>query len=371
MSDRNKHAAVTSEARALYIGSGAFILLGVTAFLLVGREPVALSGRGSAGEIAALGTAVLGGAAVVAGSLQPRPPVAPQIRGGGRTRNAIDIAALALAHACTFLLGWLALFAIFQLAFIGAVLYPIAAAILIGTAGAISAYVAYLSALSMTAYRLAALLAAFLVTGILTSMLTAEDPLWWQNHLSALGTTSDVSGMAFNVTLIVAGVVVTTLAGYSTATLKATANTPSALRRVRRLEGGIVLIGAFLACVGLFPVDERFGLHTMFASGMAIVFGTLVVRIRALVPSISATFALLGWVFLAVIGVAAVLWFPVGYYNLTAVELIAGSLIFAWLIVLIRNLAAVDADQQAGPQAQPADPDQSVPTAKDGTAAEA
>ena len=114
----------------------------------------------------------------------------------------------------------------------------------------------------MNAYRLAALLAVFLVTGVLTSMLTAEDPQWWQENLSALGMSSDASGVAFNVTLIVAGVVVTTLAGYSTRTLDATAGTASARRRVRQLEGGIILIGVLLACVGLFPVDEQFWLHT-------------------------------------------------------------------------------------------------------------
>ena len=396
MSVRNKHAAVTSEARALFIGSVGFVVLGGVAFLLVGREPVALSGRGSAGDIAALGTAVLGAGAVVAGCLQRRPPVSPQGRGGGRKRNAIDIAALALAHGCIFLLGWLALFSIFQQAFIGAVLYPVAAAVLVGTTGAVSAYIAYLSALSMTAYRLAALLAGFLVTGVLTSMLTAQDPQWWEENLSALGASSDVSGVAFNFTLIIAGVVVTTLAGYATMTLATTATTPSARHRVKLLEGGIILMGVFLACVGLFPVDERFGLHTLVASGMVLVFASLAVRIRALVPSISVTFAALGWVFLAAIGVAAVLWFPVGYYNLTAVELIAASLIFSWLIVLIRNLAAVDADQfdadqidadqldadqldadqldfdlPARPQSRPSDSkDQPVSTAKDETAAE-
>jgi len=192
-------------------------------------------------------------------------------------------------------------------------------------------------------------------------MLTAQDPLWWQENLSALGMSSDVSGVAFNFTLIVAGVVISTLAGYATATLAATAKSPSALHRVRLLEGGIALIGVFLACVGLFPVDERFGLHTLVASGMVVVFASLIVRIRTLVPSVSATFAALGWLFLAVIVVAAVLWFPVGYYNLTAVELIAASLIFAWLIILIRNLAAVDADQleanlPARPLPSPAEP---------------
>ena len=390
MSDPNQPAAVTSESHALVVGSAAFLVLGVVAFLLIGREPVPLSGRGSAGDIAAVGTAVLGAGAVVAGCLRRRPDLSPPVLSPPaesspvsssparrrRIRNVLDIAALALAHGCIFLLGWLALFSIFQQAFIGAALYPLAAAILIGTAGAISAYTAYLSALSMNAYRLAALLAGFLVTGILTSMLTAADPQWWQENLSALGTSSDISGAAFNFTLIIAGVVVTTLAGYSTATLAATARSATARRRVRQLEGGIILIGVFLAGVGLFPVDERFGFHTMVASGMVLVFASLIVRIRSLVPAISATFAALGWLFLAVIVVAAVLWFPVGYYNLTAVELIAASLIFSWLIVLIRNLAAVDADQfdadvPPPPQAEPTDiTGRPVSTANDGTAAE-
>ncbi|SDL24707.1 hypothetical protein [Arthrobacter sp. ok362] len=376
MSDPTHRAAVTSESRALVVGSAGFLVLGVVAFLLVWREPVPLSGRGSAGDIAALGTAVLGAGAAVAGCVQRGKSWSLPARGGSRIRNGIDIAGLSLAHACIFLLGWLALFSIFQRAFIGAVLYPLAAAILVGTTGAISAYTAYLSALSMTAYRLSALLAGFLVTGVLTSMLTAENPQWWQENLSALGTSSDVSGVAFNFTLIVAGVVVTTLAGYATATLAATAKTASARHQVRVLEGGIVLIGVFLAGVGLFPVDERFGIHTLVASGMVVVFASLIVRIRALVPSISGTFAALGWVFLAVIVVAAVLWFPVGYYNLTAVELIASSLVFAWLIVLIRNLAAVDADQfgadlQARRLSQPTGAAaRPAPTATDETSAE-
>ena len=84
-----------------------------------------------------------------------------------------------------------------------------------------------------------------------------------------------------------------------------------------------------------------------------VVFGTLIVRMRALVPSMPATFNALGLVFLAVIAFAVLMYFPFGYYNLTAVELIAASLVFAWLIVLIRNLAAVDADQlDANPPAR-------------------
>lgn len=344
MADPTRLSAVASESRALAVGSGALAVLGTAAFLLAGREPMTLSGRGSAGDIAALGTATLGAAAVVLGCLQRRSAAATPGRGGGLTRIAVDIAALAVAHACVFLLGWLALFSILQRAFVGAVLYPVAGAVLIGTAGAVSAYAAYLSALTMDAYRLASLLAVFLVTGGLTSMLTTENPQWWQENLSALGASSDVSGWAFNVTLIVAGVVITTLAGYATRTLASAADTPSARRRARKLEGGIVLIGVFLACVGLVPVDEHFWIHTAFASGMVLVFAALAAGIRRLVPPIPIAFQSLGLVFLAAIAFAVVMFFPLGYYNLTAVELIAGSLVFAWLIVLIRNLAALDAD---------------------------
>ena len=254
-------------------------------------------------------------------------------------------AALVLAFL-VFLL-WLGLFSVLQRAFIGAELYPLAGAILVGTTAALSAYFAFLSGSGMTAYRLAAILAVFLGSGILTSMLTAADPNWWMENLSALGTAADGSGVAFNATLVIAGIVMTTLSSIATKDLEEkAASQPEATRRVRLLQLGIVLLGVLLACVGLFPVDQQYALHVIVASGMLLVFGALVVGIRRLVPEIPATFGSLGFVFLTVIAVAVVLYFPLGYYNLTAVELIAAFLIFSWLILLIRNLAALEIDRE-------------------------
>jgi hypothetical protein len=54
-------------------------------------------------------------------------------------------------------------------------------------------------------------------------------------------------------------------------------------------------------------------------------------------------FVLLGWLFLAVILVLSVL-FGIGYYTLTAVELVAGILVFTWIILFIRNAAALEQD---------------------------
>jgi len=83
--------------------------------------------------------------------------------------------------------------------------------------------------------------------------------------------------------------------------------------------------------------------HTGFASGMAVVFGILVIRLPAWIPGIARPFVALGWLFIAVIVVLAV-FFAVQYYTLTAVELVAGILVFSWIILFIRNAAALETD---------------------------
>ena len=38
---------------------------------------------------------------------------------------------------------------------------------------------------------------------------------------------------------------------------------------------------------------------------------------------------------------AALLWFPLGYYNLTGFELAMAGIVYAWLVVFIRSVDAV------------------------------
>jgi hypothetical membrane protein len=342
---KSSPSAVAAESVALVAGGAAFVLLGLVGLVSAGGEAVPLTGSGSAGTIAAGGSAVLGGVAVVIGVGRRRKFTPPVPRAGGKARDIFDIAALAIAHACVLLIGTLALFSLLARSFLGAVLFPFASAIVVGTVGAVCVYFAYLSAVNMDIYRLAALLAVFLSMGVLSSMLTAEDPLWWQNNLSALGMGSTISGFAFNFTLVIAGFMVTIVASFATKQLEVAASVKSARsrRRVTLLQGGLVLMGILLACVGLFPVDENLAVHNSVATGMVTVFAALIISMAYLVPAISRAFVTLGFVFLAVIVGAAVA-FARGYYNLTAAELIAAFLIFAWLIILIRQLGAVDAD---------------------------
>ncbi len=119
------------------------------------------------------------------------------------------------------------------------------------------------------------------------------------------------------------------------------ASAAAALRRFM-VRGGLILMGIFLACVGIFPVDEFFLLHNTVATGMAVVFGIVVVGLPWFLPTIPHVFVAFGWIYVLVIVLLAA-FFAVGYYNLTAVELIAAVLIFSWIIVFLRTAGSVTA----------------------------
>ena len=51
--------------------------------------------------------------------------------------------------------------------------------------------------------------------------------------------------------------------------------------------------------------------------------------------------------------VSVLLWVPIGYYNLTGMELIAAGLLFAWLLVFVRSAEAYGAGPARAPVADP------------------
>lgn len=67
----------------------------------------------------------------------------------------------------------------------------------------------------------------------------------------------------------------------------------------------------------------------------------MAVSLRRLLPSMPRVFVLLGYIYVGVIVILAV-FFITGYYNLTAVELVAAVLIFSWIIVFLRSSGAVE-----------------------------
>ena len=331
-------SARSIESLGLGAGAVAFVVSALVALVVFRYSAAPIAGPDSIGQYAAIASGVAAVLAFIAGRYIVRDQ-SPERRPLGFL-DIVDVAALAFAHAAIALLGWTLVADILDRGFIGAEVFAFPLLILAGAAAGLTAYVVFYSSTHMDLPLLAVVLAVFLTFGIVASMLTASDPEWWKDNLSALGMTTNVSAFAFNLTIIVAGILVTTLARYVTRGIPTT--NPVGLPRVRTC---LIVVGIFLGLVGVFKVDLFFAIHTGVASGMVVAFGVLVIRLPKWIPGIPRPFVLLGWVFLAVIVLFAVL-FAVQYYTLTAVELVAGVLVFAWIILFIRNAAALEEDSR-------------------------
>ncbi|UOE43247.1 hypothetical protein [Agromyces larvae] len=348
--------AESLESVALIIGALAFAVGALAALVAFWNRDVPISGAGSIGEFVAISGALVAIAAFVLGRLVLRSPstalqrdVGPGLAVAGARLHWFDLAALALAHGAVVLIAWLGLSNVLERSFIGAVVFTLPAVALTGVGLAVSAYAVFLSAARLTPMLLSLVLAVFLVVGAIASMLGASDPLWWQKNLSALGIGHDASAIAFNVTLIIAGAIVTIIARYCTAALPT--STPLDRRHRNVVRNGLALIGIFLACVGIFSVDQFFWVHNSVATGMAVAYAVVVIGLPWFVPGMPRPFVILGYVYVAVIVVLGV-FFAIGYYNLTAVELVAAVLIFSWIILFLRNSSAMsqaDAPEPAPP----------------------
>lgn len=320
------------EASALWLGVVAFITVAIIAIPVFRLQEVPISGPGSIGQYAAIASGVTGALIYLVGRY---------VRNSTRPKNfleVIDNVAVALAHGIIALLSWLLLSVIFERSFIDAPVFGVPSLILAGTVAGLTAYICFLSAVSMNLNLISAVLAVFLLEGVMASALTASDPHWWTHNLSTLGIPDGISSLAFNVTIIIAGILVAGLARTATANLPA--RNPKAAKIVRIL---LILIGILLSLVGVFPVSEFLLIHNTVATGMAVLFGVLVVFLPYWIPGMPRPFVLMGWSFLAIIVYLAVL-FAIGSYTLTAVELIAGLMIFAWIVLFIRSASALSED---------------------------
>ncbi|MFF2053403.1 DUF998 domain-containing protein [Leifsonia sp. NPDC058194] len=344
-SPRAEAESPRAESAGIVAGASAAVLAGLIALAVFWGGSLPIAGPGSVSQSGAIAAGVVAIVAYLAGRLWARGGMTPF---GGRRAPAtrtpradvFDTVVIALAHGVIALLGWLALGAVLADGFQGAAVYFLSAAALVGALCGITAYVALLSAVGMDLLRLSTVLGVFAAVGVLTSMLCAPDPDWWELHLSALGMTRSISSLTFNLTLIVAGVIITAIARFATDAGAAT--DPGVRHRLVRLRVCLLCLGVLLAGVGVFPLNVSAVLHNVSAVGMVVVFALLVFWVRAAIPQAPAAFFVLGYCLFGVV-VVALVFFIVGYYVLTAAELVAGGIVFAWLIVFLRVNGAVRA----------------------------
>lgn len=329
----------------------AALLLGL---LLLQGEPRPIGGVGSVARVAAFTT---GAAAAISFAVAHLRSDAPVPRLGRRLERALRVIATCSIALVCFGLGYLAaLFAgeVFQAGFVGLELDAFAGALACAIASGAAAYLAHPLGHDISTRTLGALVPTFLVVGVLFSMLTASDEDWWQRHFSQLGAGGGISGFAFNVTLILSGLLVATMGAYVRGDLEAVTDgdrRPGA-RWVGRL---LAIIGLCMVLTGLVRVDVAEWLHIAFASSMVVVFCGLCAALPRLAPRLPRVIHLVSGAMVVGTVVALALWVPVGYYNFTGFEFAACGLIFVWLSAFVRAIAAAKADR-ADASGLPGDP---------------
>jgi hypothetical membrane protein len=257
----------------------------------------------------------------------------------------VDATSVALVHAIIAAILCIAVFVLLQRGFEGLVVDGLTGTFAVGVVAGFTAYVIYLSVSDISTRKMASLLVVFMSVSVLTSIATAQDPAWWEYHFSQLGTSEDFSSSMFNLALIVAGFFVTTFSLYLHRDLTALVDR-GVLEHAwapRFISIAFVVMGIMLAGVGVFPLDVSIALHNGCASGMAAAFAAMVLGSPWILRGLPRRFYMFCFATFAVLIGSFLLFEPVQYYNLTAFELIAFSIIFGWITVFIRFVNALAA----------------------------
>lgn len=340
---------VGMEAEAVIVGA---IAAGVGALFAVivfaGTNP-ALWGGFSAGLAAAIAVLVVGVISSFVGYWRSRHIAGQEWRLTLKPwKFIVDATAVAGVHAVIAAITTIAIFILLQMSFQGLNIDGLTSTFAVAVASGLAAYYIYLSVSSINTSKMAALLVIFMVVAVLTSMATAHDPLWWEYHFSQLGTFEDRSSGLFNISLIIAGGLVTTFALYLYRDIQAlvAAKVLDKPWAPRAVSITFVVMGIFLACVGLFPVHTHLVLHNITAMGMAFAFILLLSTSAWVLKGMSWTFFVVTYAFLAGVLVSVYLFAVTQYFNLTAFELVVFAIIFGWISTFIRFLSATV--EQAG-----------------------
>ncbi len=181
-------------------------------------------------------------------------------------------------------------------------------------------------------------LAITIIGGSLTAMATNKDLQWWQYNLSFLGTQEAISSWNFNITLIFSALLMIALIDFLFVNLSLKFEKTKKLGFLRLL---LVLTALSLGGVGLFPHNDNVFfqyLHNRSALNLVYLILILIVSVRWLLPQISKHFIQLSYIICASLIVCIFLFQGVGYLSLTAFEILAFALAFAWLFVLFQEM---------------------------------
>ena len=253
-----------------------------------------------------------------------------------------DTLTLAFAYAIVSLAAMALAAFVFSKAFIGLELDPYSSALAVGVVVGMMAYVNINLAYTVSVNRILAVLGIVLVGGVLFAMVTNGQADWWQVHFSYLGMAQSQAARAFNFTLIFSGLVMLALTENLFNTLAPAFDGKNSDMRFNVIKAAFVFIAIALACVGIFPYEAESinaTLHNLSAYGMVLGFLFLISTLRWTSPKLSPEFFVLSYMMGGALIVCYALFAFVGYFNLTAFELLSFGISFAWLMLYLKNLS--------------------------------
>ncbi len=272
----------------------------------------------------------------------PLPTLARWSKPVAWAQRVVNITAVALVHCGIAIL--LAGFAIAVLVrgFIGLRVDVFTGTMILVILSSAAAYITTVSAGKITNARLSVLFSLFMTGGIVVAMLTTTETDWWRLHFSELGVSQGASSFVFNATFIIGGLLFASIAAIMAPALEqwSDAAPPSNTRNVRLVCWIFVVTGVCLSLVGCIPTDVNGAVHVTFATTMAVAFGSLLVTLRWLLAGFARSFLFFSDTILVAMIVSTLLFWPMGYYNLAAFELLGVGIVFAWLIIFLRHVDA-------------------------------
>lgn len=345
-SPRRPSRAARTESRHVGVGV-AGVLVGLVVGLIALRGTAPLAGTGSIGQVA--GLTVFGcGAATAALTLSTLTRDSlPWFGGRHWGRRAIDVLGLSLVYGILGLFLTGALFGVFQQAFQGVALDRLAGTFWVALAGGGAAYITSAAAASLTGRSLATLLAAFLTVGVLASAMNAADPYWWERYFSELGEGGDLSSFAFNLTLLLTGVALVTVAEFLAHDLDRWARSAGESRwLITTVRSLLTAVGVLVALVAVISRTVSVFWHDVVAQSLVVVFGLTLLAVPVLLRRLPGALIAVTATAFALLVTVIVLYLGVDYLNMTAFEMGAAAIVYGWLLLFIRTVSAAAEDTE-------------------------
>lgn len=221
--------------------------------------------------------------------------------------------------------------------FVGATLdVYTASALFLFFACVINYYMIY-SANIFTSSMIVSLLIAVIIGGVFFAMLTNSQSKWWQYNFSYLGTNDVVRSWPFNLTLILASLLMIALVDYLFVNLKNHGFTGINITILRVL---MTILSVSLGGVGFFPNNKGVWhqMHNRAANLLVFIIILLIIGIKWLLPKVTKEFLIVSYAIAIFLVIANFLFETVGYLSLTVFEIIAFGLAFSWILLLLQQI---------------------------------